>query len=123
MFPEIWTAEDKNQEQRAQARDQGKLAVNVAHRDFPTLIARTRIDAELELLRQAMYTDPADQSVWLYHTWLVEIGEPEWRGNVTRAAISLTRGANTGHRSFSRSPRARDSEHRGAVGGGTRFKM
>lgn len=27
---------------------------------------------ELELLLQAMYTDPSDQSVWLYHRWLVE---------------------------------------------------
>jgi geranylgeranyl transferase type-2 subunit alpha len=28
-------------------------------------------DAEFELLKQAMYTDPNDQSVWLYHKWLM----------------------------------------------------
>lgn len=27
--------------------------------------------AEFALLQQAMYTDPSDQSVWLYHSWLV----------------------------------------------------
>lgn len=50
LFPEIWAAQQLTKTQIAQARDQ-----------------------ELELLRQAMYTDPADQSVWLYHTWLVDI--------------------------------------------------
>lgn len=50
LFPEIWAAQKLTKTQIAQARDQ-----------------------ELELLRQAMYTDPTDQSVWLYHTWLVDI--------------------------------------------------
>jgi geranylgeranyl transferase type-2 subunit alpha len=27
---------------------------------------------EFELLRNAMYTDPNDQSVWMYHRWLVD---------------------------------------------------
>ncbi|PWN47494.1 protein prenylyltransferase [Violaceomyces palustris] len=27
---------------------------------------------ELELVKQAMYTDPSDQSVWIYHSWLIE---------------------------------------------------
>lgn len=30
---------------------------------------------EFELLRNAMYTDPNDQSVWMYHRWLVGTGE------------------------------------------------
>ncbi|KAF9532343.1 rab-protein geranylgeranyltransferase [Crepidotus variabilis] len=31
-------------------------------------------EAEFELLRNAMYTDPNDQSVWMYHRWLVGTG-------------------------------------------------
>ena len=29
---------------------------------------------EFDALRQGMYTDPTDQSLWLYHKWLVEQG-------------------------------------------------
>jgi geranylgeranyl transferase type-2 subunit alpha len=33
-----------------------------------------RRDPEFELVRNAMYTDPEDQSVWVYHRWLVGSG-------------------------------------------------
>ena len=40
------------------------------------LLPRTRTRGlgqdEFELVKQAMYTDPEDQSVWIYHRWLVE---------------------------------------------------
>eukprot|EP00954_Amorphochlora_amoebiformis_P012717 995385-Amorphochlora_amoeboformis.AAC.1 len=29
------------------------------------------VDEEFELLKQAFYTDPGDQSTWLYHRWLL----------------------------------------------------
>ncbi|KAF4614599.1 hypothetical protein D9613_002906 [Agrocybe pediades] len=32
-------------------------------------------EQEFELLRNAMYTDPNDQSVWMYHRWLVGTDE------------------------------------------------
>ncbi|KAF8590427.1 rab-protein geranylgeranyltransferase [Ramaria rubella] len=32
---------------------------------------------EFELIKQAIYTDPGDQSVWLYHRWLVGSGDSQ----------------------------------------------
>ncbi|KAG8935545.1 Rab geranylgeranyltransferase [Tulasnella sp. 418] len=34
-------------------------------------------DQEFELIKQAMYTDPNDQSVWLYHRWLIGSGDSQ----------------------------------------------
>lgn len=33
---------------------------------------------EFELVTTAMYTDPSDQSVWMYHRWLVGSGKFRW---------------------------------------------
>ncbi|EOR01112.1 hypothetical protein E3P92_03587 [Wallemia ichthyophaga] len=30
------------------------------------------LNEEFDLVKQAMYTDPSDQSVWLYHKWLIQ---------------------------------------------------
>jgi len=32
---------------------------------------RTVLDTEFELIRNAFYTEPADQSAWIYHRWLI----------------------------------------------------
>jgi len=36
---------------------------------------RSNQEVEFDLLRNAMYTDPNDQSVWVYHRWLIGLGE------------------------------------------------
>ncbi|WFD39412.1 protein geranylgeranyltransferase type II [Malassezia japonica] len=48
LLPRVWDAEEFSEAQRASERAQ-----------------------EFELLQQAMYTDPSDQSIWIYHRWLV----------------------------------------------------
>ncbi|GAA5940652.1 Rab geranylgeranyltransferase BET4 [Sporobolomyces koalae] len=35
---------------------------------------RNRIDQEFDLVKQAIWSDPNDQSAWLYHRWLVGTG-------------------------------------------------
>lgn len=54
----------------AKSREEGKLLRKVLHCTCPLSTSAT----EFELLRNAMYTDPNDQSVWMYHRWLVGTG-------------------------------------------------
>jgi len=46
-------------------------------RDFRFTYSRNFSAAfpEFDLVRNAMYTDPDDQSVWLYHRWLIGTGK------------------------------------------------
>lgn len=34
------------------------------------------LPVEFELVKQALYVDPYDQSAWIYHRWLVGGGGP-----------------------------------------------
>ena len=45
-------------------------------------ICALRDPAEFDLVKNAMYTDPNDQSVWIYHRWLIGTGMPS-HDNVT----------------------------------------
>ncbi|WFD36413.1 protein geranylgeranyltransferase type II [Malassezia cuniculi] len=49
LFGPVWDAKSYSEEQRHKERE-----------------------AEYDTVRQGMYTDPSDQSIWLYHRWLVE---------------------------------------------------
>ena len=54
-----------------QSRQEG-----MSHAIFLHPLRRRYCLTEFELLRNAMYTDPNDQSVWMYHRWLVGTGNP-----------------------------------------------
>jgi geranylgeranyl transferase type-2 subunit alpha len=60
-----------------------------ARRLVPTEID-TAIDRERELAKHAMYTDPTDQSVWLYHRWILDqLGaDPIRKQAVLRAEVA-----------------------------------
>ena len=64
LLPRVWDAEQLNTSSRTAERAKG-----ASERHAATL---TR--AEFELLQQAMYTDPSDQSIWIYHRWLLAQG-------------------------------------------------
>jgi len=63
LLPCVWDANKLSQEQRMLERNKGMLKVPLT--------------AEFELLQQAMYTDPSDQSIWIYHHWLVSLSTYE----------------------------------------------
>ena len=58
LFARKW----EQQQQAQQQQEQRQTTTSTRTQD----LARERA-----LVLQAMYTDPADQSVWLYHRWLV----------------------------------------------------
>ena len=64
LLPRVWDAEQLNTSSRTAERAKG-----ASERHAATL---TR--AEFELLQQAMYTDPSDQSILIYHRWLLAQG-------------------------------------------------
>lgn len=49
---------------------------------------RSRRDEEFQLVTQAMFVDPDDQSVWTYHRWLVSLGEHEIQSEATTNLVT-----------------------------------
>lgn len=55
----------------AKCKDEGAYSVNL-----PLYIWLSHaIPAEFELVKQALYVDPYDQSSWIYHRWLIGDGQ------------------------------------------------
>lgn len=50
LLPAIWSSQNLNKQQ-----------------------LRSKRDDEFELIRQAIFVDPDDQSVWTYHDWLISL--------------------------------------------------
>lgn len=62
VFSTIW--EGVSDEERRRMRDEGDLFYLFA-------MCYWYICTEFDFVKQGIYTDPGDQSVWLYHRWLI----------------------------------------------------
>ncbi len=67
----LTTLWDSGKLDKAKAIEEGMCTVGATSGN--SLIIQS--PAEFDLVRNAMYTDPNDQSVWIYHRWLVGSGE------------------------------------------------
>lgn len=69
----------------------GKLA-----EDMSTEEREAIVDNEFDLVKNAIYTDPEDQSAWLYELWLIgrgmtsSVNAHEIRGNIDKALLTNT---------------------------------
>ncbi|KAI0374748.1 rab-protein geranylgeranyltransferase [Pilatotrama ljubarskyi] len=45
--------------------------------DAGKLDRKKSLEEEFDLVKNAMYTDPSDQSVWIYHRWLIGPGDDQ----------------------------------------------
>ena len=69
ILGEAWEA--MGREEVESAKDEGKFGEDADREGLTRYLGR---DVEFELVRQALWTDPGDQSGWLYHRWLVGSG-------------------------------------------------
>lgn len=56
----------------------GKLALNMTEDEKETIV-----ENEFDLVKNAIYTDPEDQSAWLYELWLIGRGTSGTRTNIS----------------------------------------
>lgn len=73
IYPLLWGSDslDRKTSQEEGARRHSTLAMGNLLGNDGCL--------EFDLVRNAMYTDPDDQSVWVYHRWLVGSGRFDFR--------------------------------------------
>ncbi|KAL9715020.1 Rab geranylgeranyltransferase [Leucoagaricus gongylophorus] len=63
VLSSLWTSGKLDE---SKSKEKGRHTSNHGYLPSPM-----KLNSEFELIRDAMYTDPHDQSVWIYHRWLV----------------------------------------------------
>lgn len=75
LLPKYWEEKAwlEGSSERKDHVDEGEQTYDVQYLEWSTNLFASIL--EFELVKQAMWSDPDDQSAWLYHRWLVGTGE------------------------------------------------
>lgn len=91
VLTSLW---DAGKLDKAKAVEEGACLICIISNDL--LIRQCPV--EFDLVRNAMYTDPNDQSVWIYHRWLVGPGKSCDQAMGERPSVNMIRRRQGCHR-------------------------